>query len=386
MWRYACALIIVTVLACSSARAQSLCATSASPKTVAIHLPGHPFEPVFSPNGCTVFVSLGALGQIAVLDWRGKTYRLRRMVRVGGEPTGMVLSRDGATLFAADPRNGDVIEINTRALASGQGTPVRARLAPGQLRGAIYVNVTPNGRDLLVSDESALSVAVLDLRTQRLLGFIPTGRAPIALTFSNNGRWLFLTSEIAARAWHWPLTCKPERDAGRAGPRTLAAGAIQVADMRLVATNPARAVVSTVPAGCSPVRLVLSPDGATAYVTARTDDAVLAFSTAKLIAKDPHPELGSVRTGIAPVGVAATPDGRWVLVADSNRFSRSGHGALDAIPTFAFASAHQPPRRTLPTGAFPRELRFSPNGKLLAVTNAFSGTVEFINLAKALPH
>lgn len=377
--------LVFAALVCPLALAQGRCATPASPKASSLHLPGHPFEPIFSPDGCTVFISLGTAGQIAVLDWHGNGYRLRRVITVGGNPTGMVLSRDGRTLYAADPREGDVIEIETAVLTSGRGNPVRARLAAGQLGGAVYVNVTPDGRDLLVSDERALNVAVLDLQGN-LVGFIPTGRLPIALTFSNDGRWLFLTSEIAAPAWRWPLTCKLERNAGRAGANALAAGAIQVADMRLVTTDPAHAVVSTVAAGCSPVRLVLSPDGATAYVTARTDDAVLAFSTAKLISKAPHPEMGSVQVGTAPVGVAATPDGRWVLATDSNRFARSGHGQLDVIPAAAFTSAKRPPRRTFATGAFPRELRISPNGNQLAVTNALSGTVEFINLRKALPH
>lgn len=383
--RHYALLVILALAACPLARASAPCAASSTAKITTILVGANPFEPVFSADDCTVFVSLGAAGQIAVLGWSGKNYHLQRIVPIGGSPTGMVLSRDGRTLYAADPRNGDVIAIDTAALAAGRGTPVRALLEPGKLGGAVYVNVTPDGRYLLVSDERALNVAVIDLRGNRLVGFIPTGRLPIALTFSRDGRWLFMTSEIAAPAWHWPLTCKLERNAGRAGANALAAGAIQVAGVRQVESDPARAVVSTVPAGCSPVRLVLSPDGAIAYVTARTDDAVLAFSTAKLIAKDPHPEIGSVSTGVAPVGVAATPDGRWVLATDSNRFA-ADYGGLDVIASTAFTAVRKPQRRTMATGKFPRELRLSLNGNVLALTNAISGTVQFINLRKALPH
>lgn len=378
--------VVVLLLAVMGAAlvAQPPCRAPLGRKIATVRVPGHPFEPVFSNDGCTVYVSLAPEGAIVVLDWQNGGYRLLRTVRIGGRPTGMVLTHEGSTLIAADFGQGQVDVLDAARLVSGQGNPVRARLGGGALRGAVYVNVTPDDRDLLVSDERAASVSVIELASGRVLGAIPTGAAPIALTFSPDGRWLFMTSEVARPDWGWARTCPSQARAGRGGPKVMPQGAILVAQVQLVETDPAHAVVATVPAGCSPVRLVLSPDGAVAYITARTDDAVVAYATAKLETKSAEPEIGHMRVGTAPVGVAATPDGRWVIATDSNRFAGGG-GQLDVIAASAFGAARPPQRRTLPAGQFPRELRFRPDGAVLAVTNFGSEAVEFINLAEALP-
>ena len=56
-----------------------------------------------------------------------------------------------------------------------------------------------------------------------------------------------------------------------------AEGAILVVDVARATRDPAKAVVGAAPAGCNPVRLATSPSGEVAYVTARTDNALLAF-------------------------------------------------------------------------------------------------------------
>ncbi|MGH9472956.1 MAG: hypothetical protein ACRD1M_09460 [Terriglobales bacterium] len=95
-----------------------------------------------------------------------------------------------------------------------------------------------------------------------------------------------------------------------------------------------------------------------------------------------HPELGSVRVGTAPVGIAVSPDGCWIIANDSNRFGgRGGGGSLALVPASAFGQQAAPPRRALAAGGFPGELRLSPGGATLAVTNFSTGAVEFIDLA-----
>src|SRR5213082_1644656 len=60
------------------------------------------------------------------------------------------------------------------------------------------------------------------------------------------------------------------------------AGAIIVVDVTKAESDPAHSVVAKVPAGCSPVRMAISPAGDYVYVTARNSNAMLAFNTAKL--------------------------------------------------------------------------------------------------------
>src|SRR6185437_11994384 len=154
-------------------------------------------------------------GEIAVLRRKGRSFDLDRIVRIGGHPTGMVLTHDGRTLIAANADAVDLLDV--RILETGQGEPVRARLGAGQLQSAIYVNVTADDRTLLVSDERGAAVLVFNLNDSSYLGDIPVGRAPIAVTLSPDGRWLYTTSELAPPALHWPNTCAAQAAAGRRG-------------------------------------------------------------------------------------------------------------------------------------------------------------------------
>jgi len=380
------AILLFAIAACAALplAAQKPCTGATGKATEFVRVPGAPFEPVFSADGCEVFVSLTQQGEIAVLRRKGRSFDLDRIVRIGGHPTGMVLTHDGRTLIAANADAVDLLDV--RILETGQGEPVRARLGAGQLQSAIYVNVTADDRTLLVSDERGAAVLVFNLNDSSYLGDIPVGRAPIAVTLSPDGRWLYTTSELAPPALHWPNTCAAQAAAGRGGAAVMPAGVIQVADMAKVVSDPQHAVISTVAAGCSPVRLALSPDGSTAYVTARTDDQVLAFEAAGLRAGAATP--ARVRVGTAPVGIAVTPDGQWVIATNSNRFAARGgtpDSTLDAVPVASFAPGAAQPRVRIPAGEFPRELRFSPDGTTLAVTNFLSRQVEFVDLARALP-
>src|SRR5438270_46717 len=86
---------------------------------------------------------------------------------------------------------------------------------------------------------------------------------------------------------------------------------------RIPFLDTASSVVGAVPAGCNPVRLVTAPNGSVAYVSARGDDALLAFETKKLLADPTHALIATVPVGTAPVGVAVIEGGRKVVVTNS---------------------------------------------------------------------
>src|SRR5262249_36058375 len=152
--------------------------------------------------------------------------------------------------------------------------------------GSVYVNCTRDDGWLFVSDESARTITVIDLLRARSRGFgpdaivgkIPVGRAPIALTFSPDERFLYTTSQLAGKDWGWSAACFPEGVTPRPPAPTNPAGAVIVIDVDRAKRDPSNAVVARVPAGCNPVRLVLSRDGDVAFVTARGSDALLAFA------------------------------------------------------------------------------------------------------------
>ena len=69
-----------------------------------------------------------------------------------------------------------------------------------------YANVTSDDRLLFISEESRAAITVIDLARIRkegvseraIIGQVPTGAAPIALTFSPDGALLYTTAQVAA--------------------------------------------------------------------------------------------------------------------------------------------------------------------------------------------
>ena len=213
-------------------------------------------------------------------------------------------------------------------MTSGNGNPVIATFSDGPISGSIWANVTADDKLLFVSEEFAHTITVIDLEHVRskgydaaaVIGKIPVGAAPIALTFSLDGKWLYSTSQRALADWNWPKACKPEGRDPEKAEITVPEGAVVVVDVNRARTDPSQSIVARVPAGCSPVRLAMSPGGDRIYVTARNSNAVLAFDTAKLTGDSEHARLGMAAVGTAPVPVAVIDGGKKVIAGNSNRF------------------------------------------------------------------
>src|SRR5262249_56698062 len=133
-------------------------------------------------------------------------------------------------------------------------------------------------------------------------GMLARGAGGAALPLSAEGAWMCATRQRAPGDLHWPIACKREGGAPTDTTRVSAQGAIHVIDVGKTKTDAANAVIHSVPAGCSPVRLVLSPSGDRAYVSARNSNALLVFDTRKLRDDPTNALLGRVPLGTAPVG------------------------------------------------------------------------------------
>jgi hypothetical protein len=325
--------VILAVVPCAASG--SACATP--PITpLNLSLPGHPFQVVISKNGCWGFVSLlhgddAKRSGVGVLRWADGHVSLSSVVPLNPGPVGMVMTHDEKLLIAANGE--DVLILDVSRLLLGRGEPVIAVVREGLAMGPIYVNLTADDSLLFVSNEKENTVGVIrlaELRSSglkgglRLIGKIPVGEAPIALTFSPDQRLLYTTSETAVAEWGWPPICEPELPTAT-NPKH-PAGAIVVVDVELARTTPARSVVARVPAGCNPVRLAVSPRGDRAYVTARKSNAVLAFDANKLVANPFHAQIGSVPVGTAPVPLVLINGGRELVVGNWNRFGTSPVG------------------------------------------------------------
>lgn len=392
------ALVLVCLLflpASSLARAPAKsadCNQPAPEPLTYVDLPGGPFSPLPTPDGCWVFVSLtklpGSPGGVAVLRRTGGEVSLVRVIPVEGNLSGSVLTHDGKLMIVTTGKA--LAFLDADRMISGQGDAVLGYLGYSNDRSpaTVYVNVTADDRFLFVSDEAVQTITVINLQKARrssfssdsIVGKIPVGLGPIALTFSSDERYLYTTSQLAPESYGWPAECKPQRKDRSMIPQ----GPIVVVDVARAKSDPENAVIAKVPAGCSPVRLAISPQGDAAYVTARGSNALLAFDTGKLISDPGHALIGNVPVGTAPVGVAVIDNGRKIVVTNSDRFSAGANDKQDltVIDATKVSSGAAAVLGTIPAGAFPRELQLTADQRTLLVTNFSSKTLQLVDLAR----
>lgn len=368
------------------------CQTPSIQPTAMVALPGNPFQAVSTRDGCWIFA--GMIGDavkpvsgIAVIRRSNGNLDLTRAAKLDRPATGIVLTSDEKTLIAAVTAG--VVLLDVERLKTGAGDPVVARVEEDQTSGSIYVNVTKDDRILFVSEERAHAISVIDLVRARagdgaksIIGRIPTGNAPIALTFSPDERWIYTTSQVALPEWNWPAVCDPENPQAKGGKRP--EGAIIVVDVARARRDPENAVVARVAAGCNPVRLALSPNGHRAYVTNRKDDAVREWDTAKLWTDPANALIGKVPTGTAPVPVVVIQNGRRVIAGNSNRFgTNAAHSpGLTLIDAAKFSQGARAVVGSIRSGLFTRSLSLTSDGKTLILANFGSASIEIMDVAR----
>jgi DNA-binding beta-propeller fold protein YncE len=340
-----------------------------------INIPAHdhPFTAQPSADGRVLFVSVErdhAKNGILVIHRDGSTYRPGTFIPVDGDPTGLALTPDGRTLLIAA---GSRYAALSASAAENDTIPPVTYLQSRDANGAIEAISTLDGTTAFFTNEVDASISIVSIGvgpdgtialSQR--GRIGTDRAPVGMALSPDGARLFVTSE--ASPGH-PADCIVGRFAG----------SIAVIDVHAAITTTDHATLSTVIAGCSPVRIALAPDGNTAWVTLRGENAIGIFDTAKLVS-DPHGALlRKIVVGNAPVGISLAKNGRLAFVANSNRFdAQSTTSNVVVLNVAAALSGNDAASTSFPTGAFPREIRESPQHDVVYVTNYLSGTVEAI--------
>jgi DNA-binding beta-propeller fold protein YncE len=354
--------------------------TSQLPPVSFQRVPGSPFGVVTTPDGRYAFVDL-AQGRVLVYALSDRAPRLIHTISVPHEAIGSSLTRDGRLLLVADGDGAVVISV-ARA-ESGASDPVLGTLSPPtstrpQASGAIETASSTTGQYVFVSLEYGNPdgvISVYDLGSDRTphfarsdyVGSIPLGEAVVGSALSPNGRYLYVTSEIGG----------PGMRTGDGADGTLSVLNVKTAEH----TADDRAVAATVPAMLQPVRVAVSPNGSTVWVTARASNRVLAFSAKRLLSDPNSALIAQVKVGTAPVGVAVFDHGTRLIVADSDRFDAAGaNAALTILNAHDALAKHAAVIATLRAGQFPREIAIERNDQAALVTNFASDQIETVNL------
>jgi len=191
-----------------------------------------------SKDGRTLYVAQADGGRVAFVDLRSRA--VVRSIPVPAEPSGLVLSPDGARLYVtcAAPHS-TVLALDA---ASGE---VTARLPCGHT--AIGPAVAPDGKRLYVCNRFDNDVSVIDLETHTEALRVPAPREPVAAAVTPDGRSVLVINHLPA---------------GRADAYPVAA-TVMVIDAE---TN--RTATIRLPHGSTGLRGVCaSPDGRYAYAT-----------------------------------------------------------------------------------------------------------------------
>jgi len=283
-----------------------------------------------------------------------------------GSLVGMALSPSGRILAAANTSGASIFSVPRmeRVKSSPSSWLLGSFISKGQ--GAIETAFSPDNDYVFVTLESSDQMAVFNLKKAEsngfepsdLIGYVPLGIAPVGMAISPNGRYLYATSEAVTP--------------------TGGEGTLSTIDLRRAEHDPSRSVISTVWAGCSPVRAVATRSDV--YVTARGSDDLIAFSAADLVSDPTAAMIGQVQVGEAPVGLALVQQDKRIVVADSNRFSVGVAPSNLAV----VSTSNDGSLRLLGyvgAGGFPRDMAVSPNGKVLIVSDFDSGDVEEIGVS-----
>lgn len=151
-----------------------------------------PYQLIFSTDGTRLFVSNWSSRSVSIIDTA--TNQVIATLQVGANPNDMALSADGR-LFVACSADNSVHVIDTKTLTVTER--VLTTLHPFSPQGSTPNGVTidPKRNRLYVANADNNNVAVIDIAKpgrSDVLGFIPTGWYPAALTIAEKGDALYI--------------------------------------------------------------------------------------------------------------------------------------------------------------------------------------------------
>jgi YVTN family beta-propeller protein len=237
---------------------------------------------------------------------------------------GLGLSSDGRLLYVSDVADNHLIAYALNNGALGESHTVRVGAQP------VHMVETLDGRRVFVTNFSGKSVSVVNPASWTLEATIATPDAPHSVVLSPDGRWAYVgcygaasvvviatASATLAGTIALPVASQPYGLALSKDGRTLyasdnATGRLFIID---VASAPTGRVTGSVEVGLRPALIARSPDAATLYVSSGASHSVTVVS----LAPDPaHPTVrATVPVSGYPHGIAVTPDGKYVVVANT---------------------------------------------------------------------
>ena len=244
--------------------------------------------------------------------------------------------------------------------------------------------VSPDGRKIYVADRLNASVSVLRAVSLSALTSTPiSGGIPRSVVAGADGKRIYVAANgigvlvmdaaLATLLYTIPLALD---DGGRDNPQGLAispdgsfllvsdgspggrVSVLRVADNTLVASM-------TFPAGIAPLGVAFSPDGEQAYVAA-ADVGGSGANTLRIFDPSTGAIVDSIPVGALPTGIAVSPDAQRVFV------SNQGDNSVTLYDTATRSVS------TTAVGRAPTGIAYGPDGTQVYVANRDSNTVSVL--------
>ncbi len=311
----------------TASQADSLLVVDVEARKVASEIPvgSKPHGVVLSADGGSAYVSLEGSDSISVVDLEAGA--VEATLPAGDSPAGIALARDGSALFVASWFGNDVGVMD---LQRGEET---RRLSAGS--NPFDMALTPDGKRLLVTNQlshpssrpepPASEVTVIDAERRVVLA-----RHRLENAHLLEGVAVSPQGDLALVTLVRPKNLLPAIQVARGWMMTNGLGVIDLPTGRVTQ------VLLDEPCAfyADPCDVVFTPDGRLAFVSHSGADAVSVVDVARLrevvaqeggdagarLANDLGASrryvLARIRTGANPKGLACSPDGRWIYVAE----------------------------------------------------------------------
>ncbi len=278
-----------------------------------------------------------------------------------------------ATLYVTNTKSESISVIDTATLEV-QST---ISLGPGKPNRIAF---HPDGRQAWVVYDKARELGVVDADADRLLRRVKIGGNPYNLTFSPDGRYLYVLDWSSERsqdeviaydlqaekvAWRvevstWPAHAIVSRDGGLLYVSGETAG-----DLTVIDTATGTIAARLVHGGGDAMGLALSLDGRLLYAAAGENRAILKIDTTT------HRVIGEIPLPGVVHEAALTRDGKFLYTTlrKANRIVvvRTADDAIVA---------------TIPQRAYPDLIAMEPSGRYALVTNRYADLVSVIDVAR----
>ncbi|HEV2521084.1 MAG TPA: cytochrome D1 domain-containing protein [Candidatus Acidoferrales bacterium] len=243
-----------------------------------------PHDVSFSPDGSRVYLSIESENALDVVD--RKSGKIIKKVALSGRPNTIAVTKDGRRVFVGIRSRPGVLDvIDTRALEKVKSIPDTGPLHD--------ISLTPDGKYVVVGSEEIKTLTVVDVQTEQAVWSIKFDNIVRTMAFERNSdgstRRIFLNTsflhgfdvvDFAERKVTATIKL-PDEGGGQSPPRGVFCHGIGV-----------------------------TPDNKTLWVNSTLADAVFAYSLPDLKL------LGFVRTGIYPIWITFSPDGKTVYDSD----------------------------------------------------------------------